>query len=233
MKKVLLILIVLLLGRGNGTLERAQALYDEEQYVESLALYRRALVSFPAQSSQIHYNLGQCYQQLDSSEMAMQYFHLAAQGEVPQIKSRAQNQIGVRLANQQKLREALNSFKRALMEDPTNESARFNFEQIRRRIKEDPTTPPPNRQPPPPEPEEEEELLQDEASRSLIERLRQRLRPTPFRGDRALPRGMRDTISMDQAQRILEQMRENETQFLQQLRKRTVSVPKQGERPDW
>ncbi|MEO1450030.1 MAG: tetratricopeptide repeat protein [Bacteroidota bacterium] len=234
MKYILLILSLLLLGRGSGTLERAQEHYAAGKYAESLTLYKRALISYPSEASQIHYNLGQCYWQMDSIPKAMQYFHLAAQGDATEIASRAHNQIGIRLAEQEKLREALNSFKEALTEDASNEAARYNFEQIQRRIKEDPPTSP-DTPPPPPEPDDssQQDILQDQASRNLIQKIRDRWRTTPYSGDRALPRSTRDTISLDQAQRILEQMRENETQFLQQLRKRTLPSLKESERPDW
>ena len=71
----------------------------------------------------------------------------------------------------------------------------------------------------------------EERRRKVAQWLRQYKRP-PSGNDPAKP-NRNDTLSLEDARLILDAMRENETKFLQQLRKTAVNKTRPKERPDW
>lgn len=233
----ILIATLLLVGAGSGNdlLRRAQDAYAAGNYAQSLTLYRQVQQQYPATGPQLAYNLAQCYRQLDSLDLALYAYQRAMRPEQPETGSLAANEAGILLADRGQLKEALATFRQALVFNPANEAARFNYELLHQRLfpPQDEPPPPPQAEPPPPEqPEGDPPPLEDEVLQQLIERLEQQAQTRSTGSDAARPAGA-DTLSPAEARRALERLRQAELQYLQQLRKRVVNAPRNPRYREW
>lgn len=241
----LILYVILLAGNMSGkekSLSMAADAFHSGDYHTSILHYGDALKAYPPQAASIHYNIGQCYLALDSTERALQFFHLVLDQNATDVASMASNEIGLLLIRRQRPKEALEALKEAIIFDPANETARYNYELLRKRMQGE--NPP--QQPPPPRPpssnDEEDSPAEDQETapddkipedyRSMIRQIIQRQRLSNSTNDFAIPTGA-DTISLFQARRILESMRQNEIQYLQQLRKSAAAPHKNDRSPDW
>ncbi|WNJ16905.1 tetratricopeptide repeat protein [Pontibacter sp. G13] len=241
--------ILMFLGVGSGVtiLQEAAQYYQVERYSESLNSFRKALGQYPDRSHEIRYNMAQCFYRMDSVDQALSYFHLAIHVDRPRLSAHSLNHIGVLKIKKNQLRQALESFRQALVLDPTLEDARYNYELLKKRLgdpapKQAPPTPDPSEsdnQPEqtPPQPEENwEEPPSDElpvlgaSYLKLIEKLRERYAKSSQKGDKGKP--ISDSLSIEQARSLLDAMRNHDIQFLQQLRKK-ASIPQKEDRPQW
>ena len=248
--RTLMIIWVFLLGLGGGdqTLETAYGHFDAGEYPESLRFFREALRIYPENAASIYFNMAQCMIRLDSLDQAQAYFRLAVQPKEPQLASLAYNNIGILEVEQLHFQDALEAFRNAMIQDPDNEVARRNYELLKRQLQNQQEKQQPNTNS---EEEQEEEDSPDDQNASsppqatnnpppasigeyqeLIERLTRRNRPSGNTDDQPLPQSL-DTISMEQAQQLLEKMQQEDVQFLQQLRKSPVAPAKKEGKPDW
>jgi tetratricopeptide (TPR) repeat protein len=226
--KPLLIIWFLWVGGGDGLLEKARNFYFQEAYEESIRAYETALDRYPAFSGSIHFNLAQCYLRLDSAEGALLHLHQAERVDDSVLQGLAANQIGVVLLKEAQPRAALAAFRRALVADPANEDARFNYELLRRKLVADTPPPPPsNSSPPPPE---AEGAPPAPAPAPQMQRLLRWQQPTNSH-DRY--QSLSDSLTLEQTRELQEQMRGQKTQFLQQLRKNAATHSRKEKRPDW
>jgi len=149
MKLILLSIVSsLLLVGSSAELAEARQKFAAHQYKECVRTYRAALKKYPDRAAEISYNIGLCYLALDSTTKAAQYFQRAVSQDNAPVTSRAYTHIAVLLAREDKAPAALRTLKKALMLDPTNEEARYNYEILLRKQQAD--QPNPDKQPPPP-----------------------------------------------------------------------------------
>jgi tetratricopeptide (TPR) repeat protein len=222
---------VLMIG-SSAELAEASRAYAEGNYRAAARTWKVALRKYPNYAPQINYNLGLCYQALDSSKLAMQCFQRAVSQEDAVTTSRAYTHQAVALAANDKVPGALRLLRKALLLAPANEAARYNYEVLMHKSGQD-TPPPPKQnapnQPPPPDqnPREKREQYMERVEAEL----RRMLGRVP--SDAALPNGM-DTLSLPEAVRVVEELREKELQYQQQLRKAAPPAdPAAGGKPVW
>lgn len=241
MKQLWLVIYLLAIpGWNNGPLKQAREHFVAEKYEASISAYRIAMGTYPLRSREIRYNIAQCYEQIDSLDRALEFYHQSVNVRKPELASKASNQIGILLLKQEKSRQALSAWKQALKYDPQNETARYNYELLLKRMKpevDSQAEAPDNQSPDPEEAEEDADnnpipnIDREERRRKIAQWLRQYQRP-PSGNDQAKPNS-NDTLSLEDARLILDAMRENETKFLQQLRKTALNKTRPKERPDW
>ena len=81
-------------------------------------------------------NLANSYfQPNDTTNAASTYQSLTGSAK-PQIRSKAQQQLGILNHKQGKLEEALNNFKQAIKADANNLDARYNYEMLKKKLEE-------------------------------------------------------------------------------------------------
>lgn len=233
--KTTLIAITLLAGLiGGRILDQAGVFFAEEKYRESSLLYLEALNAYPDQTAAIHYNLGVCFLRQDSLMEAMRHFRAAINPSNPNVSALAANEMGILLSRLGQDRDALQSFREALVFDPDFEPARFNFELLVRRIAppetEDEDQNPESDDPTPDQNTPESPLTDDE-----LKQLRSELMVATAalgEGDMATASPI-DTLSYNQALQQLNQLRTRQLQFLQQMVKTSKLPPRKTQRPDW
>lgn len=234
MWKTLVILALLTFG-SPGLLTEADRLYSEEKFEEVLLLLEKAKSKYPTMSQQISYNTGLTYLKLGNNEAARDAFFQALSPLSPKVASLSSNQIALQLLRDGRGREALSFFREALLFDPSHENARYNYELLALRLGQNQS--PKSSAPPPPSPntppsgEELPQALSPEMQK-LLEKLESRQRQGVPSGDRFREIGS-DTLTLAEAYQVLEIMRKQERQYLQQLRKiSSVSAEREG-RPGW
>lgn len=242
MKQLWLVIWLLILpGWNDGPLQEAAAAYADGRYGESIEAYLKAIDAYPLRSREIRYNIAHCYEQMDSLDRALGYYHQSVNTREPELASQTSNQIGVLLMRQDKPRQALSAWKQAIKYDPTNEVARYNYELLLKRL--DPEAVEEEEEPAPPSTERDEETTTSdrpeltnvdrmERRRRIAQWMKQFRRQPPAQNDAAVQK-LTDTLSLEMAREVLDVMQEDETKFLQQLRKSAPNATRPKERPDW
>ena len=223
----------LLLIGSDGELSEARRRMDAQEYRDALRHYRIALKQYPDQTAAISYNMALCFLKLDSTKKATQYFQRAISQDNDALSSEAYNHIAISLAQDDKIPAALRNLKKALQLDPNNETARFNYEVLLRKQQPEEQKQQQN-SPDSPPPTSEQEKQNREKYMENIERELRRLMGMQ-KSDAALIGGM-DTLSLQEARRVLESMRENELRYQQQMRKSAAPPelsPEGKEKPNW
>ncbi|MDX2061749.1 MAG: hypothetical protein SFY70_01675 [Bacteroidia bacterium] len=175
---------------------RAAEAFRSGEYALALGLYRQLLDELPDQRPAVEFNLAQCLFALDSADAAEAYFSRLK----PLLQGHAALALRTNLAlladRKGRTAEALVLLEEALRVEPNYETARYNYELIKRRQQEPPpppSSPPPLGPPPPANPP-----------------------PTEADGGELPPAS---ELSANEAQAALRQLRLREAEYLQQLRK--------------
>ena len=90
------ILMLLFISWGidrDGGLNLAREAYETGDYLNSIRQYRLALKNYPEQAAMINFNLAQCMLQIDSIDLALQYYHLVLSPLKPEVSSNATHNI--------------------------------------------------------------------------------------------------------------------------------------------
>ncbi len=109
--------------------------FSEGDYDKALELYREALEESP-DSPAIRFNLGDAHFKKEEMEDAADSFSQALQSEDPEIKSRAQYNLGNSLYRQGKLQESLSAYREALKVAPGDRDAKHNLEFVLKQLQE-------------------------------------------------------------------------------------------------
>lgn len=229
--RLLVLLTLLSLGfpLQQSPLREAHRLYQAGQYQASVKAYLLSLRAYPDQGALIRFNLAQAYLRMDSLDQALRLFQRLTNAQQPEMASQAANNAAVIQVRQGRYPEALRGFRRALIFDDGNETARYNFELLSKRMQPPPQDSlPPDQQSPPEAPSRPE--IDEETFRNIIEQLQRN--HTLGADDRGRPVG-NDTISLDEARRLLERLEQQDMQFIQQLRKVPLSSPRPKTRQQW
>ncbi len=124
-------------SRLNAAIDQAAASYAATEYEQSIKDHRILIDEFQLASSELDFNLGLSYHYASQPEEAAANFDKASQSTDKFLASFAYNQGGVVLGNKQDYQAALSKFQSALIRNPLNEEARYNYELLARWLKRD------------------------------------------------------------------------------------------------
>ena len=138
---VLLLLIASLIdptriGKINTLKSEAKKAYEAGDYKTAIRKYRYLVDSLQVKEDEVLLNLANAYFQSNDTTNAVSQYQSVTQSTKSQLRSKAQQQLGVMSNRQEKFEEALNHFKQAIKSDPTNEDARYNYELLKKKIEE-------------------------------------------------------------------------------------------------
>ena len=145
MKPLLFILLAFLMaGPGDGKKKGRQgnALYTQEQYEEAAAKYREGIVSVQedgpgAVHSRLLNNLGAAlYRSGDAEQASIAFSSAASMALGTEDLVRASYNAGNAAYRTQQLEQSLEHYRRALLNDPSNQDAKFNYEFVKRQLEE-------------------------------------------------------------------------------------------------
>ncbi len=116
----------------NEALASAEKSFKEADYENSVRNHLSLLEDHGLDHPEVRFNLALSYHNNGQEEDAKKTYEPLISVDANNIPSFAANQQGVLLGNEKKYQEALSYFKTALLKDPENEQARYNYEVLAR-----------------------------------------------------------------------------------------------------
>jgi Ca-activated chloride channel homolog len=124
------------ISKINRAKEEAKKAYEAGDFKKAANTYRYLIDSLEVKEDEVMLNLANAlYQQKDTASASTTYQSLTASTK-RSISSRANQQLGLMSNEKGKAEEALNYFKQAIKDDPANESARYNYEMLKKKLDE-------------------------------------------------------------------------------------------------
>ncbi|MBN7810524.1 hypothetical protein J0A68_06130 [Algoriphagus sp. H41] len=123
--------------RLNNAIETAEESYASAQYEKSVTDHLVLVNEFEYSSPALSFDLGLSQQFAEKPDEALTHYDQATQSPNKMLASFAFNQSGVIVGNKMEYEAALSKFQSALIKDPTNETARYNYELLARWMQRD------------------------------------------------------------------------------------------------
>jgi len=142
------------IGERNRALEAAERAYTSTDFEESVRRHLALISEQQLSDPQVKFNLALSYQNNGQEEEALKTYSEISLSRQSVIASFGANQAGVLEGRESNYKEALSYFKTALLKNPDNEVARYNYELLSRWLEEN---------------EEEEKEQQDQENEEKLE----------------------------------------------------------------
>jgi tetratricopeptide (TPR) repeat protein len=147
------------ISRLNQYSAEAADAYREQNYIKAITAYEYILNELEIKDDQLRLNLAHSYFKANLLKQALEQYDILSHHPSNHVSAVAHLQLGNIEAKNKKYKKALGLFKRALLADPSNESARYNYELINKYLllhpdkaeAEEKDTTPNNIPPPPPD----------------------------------------------------------------------------------
>lgn len=124
-------------SRLNLAIDAASDSYAEAKYEESVKNHLFVVEEFQYNSAELDFNLGLSYHHSEKPDEAAGYYDKTSVTPNKLLASFGYNQGGVILGTKEEYEAALNKFQSALIKDPLNEVARYNYEMLARWLQRD------------------------------------------------------------------------------------------------
>lgn len=240
---------LLLFGPGDDKKKgrKGNALYAQEQYVEAAEEFRLGVSAIQENGpgpihSRLLNNLGAALYRSGDVEQAGQAFNTAAQMALdPEDLVRASYNAGNAAANNKQLEQALAQYRRALLSDPDNQDAKFNYEFVKRQLQEQQEQDQQDQQNQDENKENQEQKDGDQDQESDQENQEQQQQQDEQQQQNQEQQEQQEQqqqeqpdptqLSQEEAERILEALENEEEQLLRQVQK-MKSRPRRVEK-DW
>ncbi len=125
------------IGKINNAKTEARKAYAAGDYKKAVEKYKFLTDSLNVSEDEVVLNLANSYFQTNDTTSAISTYQSLIGSTKPQIRSKAQQQLGILNHKQGKLEEALNNFKQAIKADPQNIDARYNYELLKKKLEEE------------------------------------------------------------------------------------------------
>lgn len=129
------------ISRLNEYAKTAATAYAQQDYVEAIAAYEYLLHDLEVQDDQLQLNLAHSYYQAGLLPQALAEYRLLADHPSLHLKAVAHLQLGNIATQQKKYRQALAFYKNALIAEPQNDAARYNYELLKKYLALHPKAP--------------------------------------------------------------------------------------------
>ncbi len=117
-------------SRLNLAIDTASDSYAEAKYDASVKNHLVLIEEFQYSSPELDFNLGLSYHHSEKPDEAAGYYDKTSVTPNKLLASFGYNQGGVILGTKQEYEAALSKFQSALIKDPMNEVARYNYEKM-------------------------------------------------------------------------------------------------------
>ena len=121
----------------NSAIDLAAESYATAEYEQSITNHQVLVDEFGYASPELDYNLGLSNQFAEKVDEAAGNYDKVSVAPNKMLASFAYNQGGVLLGDKKEYEPALSKFKSALIQDPNNEVARYNYELLARWLERD------------------------------------------------------------------------------------------------
>ncbi|OKL40041.1 tetratricopeptide repeat protein [Pontibacter flavimaris] len=121
-----------IITRINQHAEEAATAYHRKDYIEAIASYNFLLDDLEVDDDQLRLNLAHSYYQAGLLQQATAAYQYLADHPTPHLRALAHLQLGNIHTKQKKYKRALSLYKLALVAEPGNDAARYNFELLKK-----------------------------------------------------------------------------------------------------
>lgn len=125
------------ISKINSAKSDAKKAYNAGDYETAIKRYTYLVDSLGVKEDEVMMNLANSYFLTNDTTNAVSSFQQLTMSGNPELKSVANQQLGVLSNRQGRFEDALNYFKQALKADPANEDARFNYEMVKKKLLEE------------------------------------------------------------------------------------------------
>lgn len=125
-----------LISKINGIKADAKKAYLKNNFKTAIQKYRYLVDSLNVREDEVLLNLASAYYNLKDTTNALSQYQSLTASSKNQLRSKAQQQLGLIADQQGKQEEALRYFKEAIKSDLTNDEARYNYELLKKKIEE-------------------------------------------------------------------------------------------------
>ena len=212
MKIIITILIINLftyfdknISKINEIKKEAKRNFSEKKYDQAIDKYKYLIDSMNLNDDNVMLNLSHSYLLNGDTLNAIDGYNSLTESKKGNIKSIAYQQLGVISDKYQKLKESSALFKNSIKSNPENIESKYNYELVMKKIKEQQN-------------QENKEQQNQENKEQQNQTIEEKLKEI--------------NISKEKAEMILEALKNNEIQYLQQLKRKT-SKKVDKSKPDW
>ncbi len=243
----------------NALKEEAKIAYTKGNFEDAVVKYEKLVNEYAVQDENVLLNLANAYYKNNNPEKATELYQSLSGSTDKSIRSSAYNQTGILAHQQKKKEEALELFKEAMKANAANEAARFNYTKLKKEIEEEKEQEQQNEDKDDKNQEKNKDNKQDQENKENQEKDKseeekeqekqqgdqnkeeqeQESDPQEQDGEEQEPPQQSPAdklkemnMSEEKAQMILEAMKNNEIQYIQQNKKKPQSRPNDG-KPDW
>ncbi|BDC98532.1 hypothetical protein [Persicobacter psychrovividus] len=124
------------IAKTNALKKKAEEAMETKAYPEAITLYHQLIDSMKVQEDAAILNLSNAYFMTKDTTNAEKYFEMVSVSDQKNIRTVANQQLGVIDVQKQQYDQALQHFKMAMKADPQNESARYNYELVKKIIEQ-------------------------------------------------------------------------------------------------
>jgi Ca-activated chloride channel family protein len=206
--------------------------YEKSKYPDAETEYKKALQKDPT-SREAQFNLGNAYYKQQRSDEAQRIYsnHVAA-SKTPDDQEMAYYNLGNAFFKSSKLEESLEAYKRALRLNPNDEDARYNYLLAKDRLKQQQDQKKENQQnkqdqnqqdKKDQQKQDQQQKDQQQQDQQKQDQNQQQPQPQQAKPDQANQQQQKNQMPKQQADRILEALRNNEKEIQKQLRKRAAA----------
>ncbi len=116
----------------NSYSQKAATAYYRQDYIEAIAAYEYLLKELEVQDDQLLLNLAHTYYKAGLTGKAQETYRLLADHPSNHLRAVVHFQLGNITASRQKYTQALSLYRQALILEPANETARYNYELLKK-----------------------------------------------------------------------------------------------------
>ena len=124
------------IAKINSIKEKAERAYKAGNYQQAADAYSYLVDTLSLSNDKAIMNLGHSYYKLEDTEKALSSYERLQDSNDHKLRSQAYQQMGVLSKDPQTLQKALAYFKESIKSDPTNNDARYNYELLKKKLKE-------------------------------------------------------------------------------------------------
>jgi tetratricopeptide (TPR) repeat protein len=173
MKEYLALLLLLFASAGglnrvaeiNTHTANARQAMDTGNYREAVRSYEMLLDSLQVKDDRARLNLAHAYFKNDQKDKAYKTYSLLLKKNNRYLQSVSALQLGILSAEFKDYPEALRFYRQALIIDPGNEAARYNYELLKKYLKDNPEEANQEKQIPPPRDQQQKDQQKEKATK--------------------------------------------------------------------
>jgi len=124
------------ISKINELKKNAEIAFKHQQYDVAVSNYSYLIDSLQIYDEKSIMNLGHAYYQLNQKDLAQAQYQKLVLSKNEQLKSVAYQQLGAMSNDPKTLQKAMSYFKESIKSDPTNQDARFNYELVKKKLKD-------------------------------------------------------------------------------------------------